>query len=260
MRRSRRGGSSGFEFASSGEDSFVAVVVTKLTGALLFILLLTMVIMALIPKATELGQESREKPDPTTEPSRPLAITTPEVLPEAIAGRPYRLTLAASGVQGEPRWSLIGEHPEWINVDPTTGELAGTPPTPSEAALPLTLKLADSTHSATRMTQIAVLTAQPPEPPFSWARLRRAAVPWEAWMEQGVGFLILWLVYLVGMNVISSLERGALSQSALGDDLGVAEATLTRRFTVYRIVVRAATLAITVTLLAWLIIPPSIGR
>ncbi len=53
MRRSRRGGGSGAEFGGSGEDSFVAVVVTKLTGALLFILLLTMVIMALLPKAVD---------------------------------------------------------------------------------------------------------------------------------------------------------------------------------------------------------------
>src|SRR5262245_43817633 len=48
MQRGRRG-SLRQEFGGSGEDSFVAVVVTKLTGALLFILLLTMVIMALIP-------------------------------------------------------------------------------------------------------------------------------------------------------------------------------------------------------------------
>ena len=54
MRRSRRGGHAGMEFGGSGEDSFVAVVVTKLTGALLFILLLTMVIMALLPKAIDL--------------------------------------------------------------------------------------------------------------------------------------------------------------------------------------------------------------
>ena len=48
------GHSGGMEFGGSGEDSFVAVVVTKLTGALLFILLLTMVIMALLPKAIDL--------------------------------------------------------------------------------------------------------------------------------------------------------------------------------------------------------------
>ena len=53
MRRSRRGGHSGLEFGGSGEDSFVAVVVTKLTGALLFILLLTMVIMALLAQGVD---------------------------------------------------------------------------------------------------------------------------------------------------------------------------------------------------------------
>ena len=60
MRRSRRGGHSGLEFGGSGEDSFVAVVVTKLTGALLFILLLAMVIMALLPKVDpdRAGRES----------------------------------------------------------------------------------------------------------------------------------------------------------------------------------------------------------
>ena len=48
----------GLEFGGSGEDSFVAVVVTKLTGALLFILLLTMVIMALLPKAVDLPSDA----------------------------------------------------------------------------------------------------------------------------------------------------------------------------------------------------------
>ena len=63
MRRNRRGGGSGLEFGGSGEDSFVAVVVTKLTGALLFILLLTMVIMALLPKAVDLAPPGvRQRP------------------------------------------------------------------------------------------------------------------------------------------------------------------------------------------------------
>ena len=65
MRRNRRGGGSGLEFGGSGEDSFVAVVVTKLTGALLFILLLTMVIMALLPKAVDMappGAQGRHGP------------------------------------------------------------------------------------------------------------------------------------------------------------------------------------------------------
>src|SRR6516162_4763379 len=103
MRRSRRGGSSGVEFGSSGEDSFVAVVVTKLTGALLFILLLTMVIMALLPKAIDLPV-SDARPAPS-EPSR-LQIVTPETLPEAIAGRPYAVALAAQGGSGALDWAV----------------------------------------------------------------------------------------------------------------------------------------------------------
>src|SRR3954449_4826340 len=103
MRRNRRNGHSGMEFGGSGEDSFVAVVVTKLTGALLFILLLTMVIMALIPKAVDLPSPGKSDSDESTE----LAITTPEALPEAIAGRPYTLALAASGGRRGPlRWSV----------------------------------------------------------------------------------------------------------------------------------------------------------
>src|SRR5438309_11324444 len=106
MRRSRRGGGSALEFGGSGEDSFVAVVVTKLPGALLFILLLTMVIMALLPKATD-------QPSPADRPAPgeavPLTIATPEVLPEAIAGHPYAVALAAQGGRGPLTWSVEGD-------------------------------------------------------------------------------------------------------------------------------------------------------
>src|SRR5271168_1076313 len=107
MRRSRRGGGSSSEFGSSGEDSFVAVVVTKLTGALLFILLLTMVIMALLPKAVDL--ESRDVTTPQAESKEgraPLRINTPPRLPDAIAGRPYLLALAATGGRFPLTWSV----------------------------------------------------------------------------------------------------------------------------------------------------------
>ena len=110
MRRSRRGGGSSSEFGSSGEDSFVAVVVTKLTGALLFILLLTMVIMALLPKAVD--QDLAEKSESESESAsdgkdgQPLKIATPTRLPEAIAGRSYLVALAATGGRG-PR-ALVG--------------------------------------------------------------------------------------------------------------------------------------------------------
>src|SRR5690349_14518653 len=124
MRRSRRSGHGGLEFGGSGEDSFVAVVVTKLTGALLFILLLTMVIMALLPKAASLtapaGSDAKSEPVP-------LAIATPDHLPEAIAGRPYTIALAARGGRGALHWSLEGPLPEGLALDPENGLLRGTP-------------------------------------------------------------------------------------------------------------------------------------
>src|SRR2546428_632227 len=108
MRRLRRLGHSGaVEFASSGEDSFVAVVVTKLTGALLFILLLAMVIMALLPKAIDLPASEA----PSQAAASELEILTPERLPEAIAGRPYALALAAEGGRGPLRWAVDGPLP-----------------------------------------------------------------------------------------------------------------------------------------------------
>src|SRR3974390_1489438 len=101
MRHRRRGGGSGLEFGGSGEDSFVAVVVTKLTGALLFILLLTMVIMALLPQAVDLAPPVNKDAQARSESALvPLEITTPEALPEAIAGRPYAVALAATGGNG----------------------------------------------------------------------------------------------------------------------------------------------------------------
>ena len=94
MRRNRRGHSSGMEFGGSGEDSFVAVVVTKLTGALLFILLLTMVIMALLPKVVDLPSSPGAKGSGDQDKST-LTITTPEDLPEGIAPEHVRSALTA---------------------------------------------------------------------------------------------------------------------------------------------------------------------
>ncbi len=252
MRRSRRAGSSP-EFGSSGEDSFVAVVVTKLTGALLFILLLTMVIMALIPKAVEVGQATsgardQEKPQ--------LAITTPGQLPDAVAGRPYTLALAAVGTTGKPRWSLLGDHPAWLELDEETGQLHGTPDKADSSAEPFVVRVTDRTGSASSTARISVLVAEPEPTLLSWAASSRA-VPWQAWAEQGVGFLILWLVHLVGMNAIAALERS--SHQAARADLNTAEeVVLGRRFSHYRWLVRLGTLGVACGLGIWLVWPPGL--
>lgn len=234
------------EFGGSGEDSFVAVVVTKLTGALLFILLLTMVIMALLPKAIDLpsSEGGEEKGDPT-----PLAIATPDTLPEAIAGRPYVVALASTGGSGPIRWAIDGKLPEGLTFDPNSAQLRGTPRAGTAEPTSLVLRASDGTDRASQATRLVVYESDRPlTMPSKWAP-HLPPIPWRAWLEQGVGFLILWLVYLVGMNTLASLQRRSMAaQSA--DDLGQ---SIRRRFTSYRWMVRLASIGAAATLAVWLV-------
>ncbi len=172
MRRSRRGGHSSVEFGSSGEDSFVAVVVTKLTGALLFILLLTMVIMALLPKAADLESlDSEHREAGANAGQAPLRIATPSRLPEAVAGRPYLLALAATG-GGLPRtWSSEGALPDWLALDPASGQIAGTPPRETDSPLSLTVQVSDGTDTVSQPVSLSVLPYQATAAASWWSRL-----------------------------------------------------------------------------------------
>src|SRR4051794_29838447 len=256
MRRNRRNGHSGHEFGGSGEDSFVAVVVTKLTGALLFILLLTMVIMALIPKAVDLPA-----PDPgASRPGEPLTIATPDTLPEAIAGRPYAVALAATGGQGPLRWAVDGDIPEGLGFDPASAQLRGTPKAGTAGPSMLVLRVSDGHDRASRAARLVVYESDRPlAMPSKW-KPSLPPIPYRAWLEQGFGFLILWLIHLVGMNTLANLERwsfGKLGTPAGGDedDLSAdpeAALGLRRRFALYRWSTRLATLGASIGLAAWL--------
>ncbi|MEJ7637693.1 MAG: Ig domain-containing protein, partial [Singulisphaera sp.] len=184
------------DFGGSGEDSFVAVVVTKLTGALLFILLLTMVIMALIPKAVDLpaGEERGPKPD-----ARPLAIATPETLPEAIAGHPYVVALAATGGSRAPRWSVDGPLPAGLSFDPSSGQIRGTPRSGTAKPAALVLRVGDGDEQVSRPARLVVYQSDKPLTTPAWWKPGIPPVPWRAWLEHGFGFLVLWLVSLVSM-------------------------------------------------------------
>jgi len=255
MRRSRRSGGSASEFGSSGEDSFVAVVVTKLTGALLFILLLTMVIMALLPKAVDLGQPDESQAEAAREGApAPLLITTPVTLPDAIAGRRYLVALAATGGRGAPRWSTLAALPPWLHLDEASGQLSGTPVEENGEPLVLAFQVSDGATSASQSSRLVVLPPQPSAGPRSWWQRRLAGVPWRSWLEQGVGFLLIWLVHLLGMNLLAqmeqySMERGLLTQGAESVQVG-----FQARFTTYRLVVRLATAAATIALAIWLVL------
>ncbi|HMB06949.1 MAG TPA: putative Ig domain-containing protein [Isosphaeraceae bacterium] len=255
MRRSRRNGHAGLEFGGSGEDSFVAVVVTKLTGALLFILLLTMVIMALLPKAVDLPSSGPSGPKAQVDPA-PLAIATPEMLPEAIAGRPYVVALAATGGRGPLRWSVDGPIPDGLRFDPDTAQLKGTPRQGTPEPVALVLRVSDGTERATQPARLVVYRSDRPlSTPSKW-KPGLPPIPWRAWLEQGFGFLVLWLVHLVSMNTLGGLERWSLGRATDTDsdaDTGSdRRAGIRRRFAAYRAVVRLASLAAAAGLALWL--------
>lgn len=256
MRRHRRGGGSSMEFGGSGEDSFVAVVVTKLTGALLFILLLTMVIMALLPKAVDVAGHSRARRDDDAA-RRPLKIKTPEALPEAIAGRPYAVAMAAEGGDGPLRWSLDGELPKGLSFDAETGLLSGTPTEGTPKPLNLAIRVGDGEEIAAGSLALVVYQSDVPLSTPAWWKPGVPPIPWRAWLDQGVGFLILWLVHLVGMSTLASLERqsgsGAMSLAVEGDaDANAHAALASKRFALYRALVRLGTFSAMIALAGWL--------
>ena len=260
MRRSRRGGHhSGMEFGGSGEDSFVAVVVTKLTGALLFILLLTMVIMALLPKAVDLPGSGAAPADPA---AIPLAIATPGDLPEAIAGRPYTLALASVGGRGPLRWAVDGPLPDGLAVDAGLGQIRGTPTRGTPEPAKLTLRVADGSGRASQAASLLVY--QPDRPLTVPSRWKPALppLPWREWLAQGFGFLVLALIHLVGLATLGRLERRARAEVEADADAAETPATTAdllagtrRRFAAYRGVLWAATALAMAGLAAWLARP-----
>lgn len=250
MRHARRQGQSGHEFGGSGEDSFVAVVVTKLTGALLFILLLTMVIMALLPKAVDLPASDRPGAEADEAPA--LTIQTPEDLPEAIAGRPYVVALAASGGRGPLKWSLAGPLPDGLTFDPAEGRIKGSPRRGTPQPVELVARVSDGTTQATQTTRLLVYQSDRPLSTPAWWKPGLPPVPWRAWLDQGFGFLVLCLVHLVGMNTLGSLQRwsaGPVPATCEGD---LAPSPTNRRFTLYRWTLRLASLSACGSLAVWL--------
>jgi preprotein translocase subunit SecG len=251
MRRNRRGGGAGLEFGGSGEDSFVAVVVTKLTGALLFILLLTMVIMALLPKAVDMS--TRPQDDRTAETKRrPLKIVTPESLPEAIAGRPYTVALAADGGQGQLHWSLDGALPDGLSFDAASGVLTGTPSKGTPRPMDLAVRVSDGDKIDSGSLKLVVFQSDTPLATPSWWKPGIPPIPWRSWLDQGVGFLILWLVHLVGMSTLANFERQAESGGVAIEGAEASLALPSRRFAIYRLLVRLSTASATIALAVWL--------
>lgn len=236
MRHSRRGRHAGSEFGGSGEDSFVAVVVTKLTGALLFILLLTMVIMALIPRAQLAA---------TAERAEPLEVVTPARLPEAIVGRPYSVALASRGGSGPISWALQGTLPEGLAFDPEAGTIAGTPARANDGGRGFAIVASDTNTRAVSTLSLPVLE---PDQPLGNGKLSQvyARLTWKDWMNSGFGYFVIVAMWIGGLGVVGSLERWSIKAEEIGG-----ERVTSRRFVGYKLVVTLAAVAAGVAFRYW---------
>lgn len=97
-------------------------------------------------------------PDPTTTepppPAPPVAIAT-TALPNGLRKKPYSATLSAIDGVGALAWSIgAGSLPPGLNLNATTGVIAGTPP--RIGSWTFTVMVKDTNGSATRALTIAV--------------------------------------------------------------------------------------------------------
>ena len=244
MRSIRRGRHSNHDFGGSGEDSFVAVVVTKLTGALLFILLLTMTILVLIPRADQVSQNSGVE----SVPREPLRLTLAEELPEAIVGRPYHVTLAVRGGSSQLNWSTKGELPVGLVLDPASGQLNGTPGVGSANRVSVEIEVTDGRERVSQLVHLSVLE---PTRVLGWvdATKIRPVASWRNWLDHGFGFLVLGLVGILGLNLVSSIERWTEFRTYEGS------IWLNHRFQIYRAFVCLSSIGLAVALGFWLFRP-----
>jgi hypothetical protein len=215
--------------------------------------MLTMVIMALLPKAMDVGSTANH----AREEARPLRIATPAELPEAIAGRPYNVALAAEGGRGPLKWSLDGDLPAGLAFDPATGFLKGTPTAGTPKPVELALRVSDGDAIAVGPLRLVVYQSDVPLSTPAWWKPGIPPIPWRAWLDNGVGFLLLALVHMVGMSTIAGFQRQATAALAVegGGEVraGEVDPTLSpRRFALYRAFIRLCTLSTAIALAAWL--------
>lgn len=249
MRRAGRRGLS-HDFPSSGEDSFVAVVVTKLTGALLFILLVSLVILALVPKGSpEPGTNAAIHKDPNR-----LEIITPARLPDAISGRAYQVALACKGSSESTRWNLAGELPRGLEFDEQSGLISGTPTSVRAEPYSFEITCADDTNASSAVFELTILSAAGETAIQSLNAGHGAILPrmtWREWAEHGVGFVLIGLVAWVGLASLDGLERQRLT----GIPQVEANNSVRTRFRFYRVILGSAGIVACGLLGIWLAWP-----
>jgi hypothetical protein len=100
---------------------------------------------------------------------------------------------------------------------------------------------------------LTVLPSHSQEARSAWWRRRLNRVDLGTWLEQGVGFLVLWLVHLLGMNLLANIERNSLDGSHLEHASEESQRLAQRRYAVYRLLVRLTTITAMAGLALWMV-------
>ena len=180
-----------------------------------------------------------------------MTITTPGALPEAIAGRPYSVALAATGGRGALHWTIEGALPEGLSFDGSSGVLTGTPLKGTSRPLSLGVRVSDGKQIDSRSAELLVYQSDRPLTTPVWWKPGIPPLPLRAWLDMGIGFLVLWLVHLVGMNTLASLERNWKADELSVEEAGSPSRAGLGRFMAYRILVRLGTLCAMLALGVW---------
>lgn len=158
------------------------------------------------------------------------------------------------------RWGAVdacngraGPFPEWLTLDGRTGQMTGRPPKPTDEPISLEIEVSDGNNVVGQPLHLTVLPAQPPEAHGTWWRPRLSRVDLGTWLEQGVGFLVLWLVHLLGMNLLANHERNSLDGNHFEQSDASILRSLQRRYRVYRLLVRLTTITAMAALAVWMV-------
>ena len=130
--------------------------------------------------------------------------------------------------------------------------LAGNSGKGTPQPLSLSVRVSDGSELATGTAQLLVYQSDSPLVTPAWWKPGLPPVPWRAWLDHGVGFLVLWLIHLVGMSTLATWSGQAVKGRIEPDGGDGAVLVARRRFATYRILFRLSTLLSMSALGVWL--------
>ena len=141
------------------------------------------------------SKEIKMRVEPRLAQIAPLQIKT-DLLPSAIEGIPYHISLSAEGGMPPYEWALRGELPEGMSLDKTSGKLTGTPKQPGKFKFRITARDAQGNPAlAEQQVALNVVAAPASEKPKKWYH------KWWVLTIAIIGVLfilfVLWAIYAI---------------------------------------------------------------